>query len=398
MSTPVRDTARGFTLVELLVVIAIIGILVALLLPAIQSAREAARRIQCKDNLKNIGLACLNHENTYKVFPTGGETWGVFIEDYIVNGKVAGLPKIGLGWGYQILPYLEEGAIQNIVSGDQMRGVVVPIYICPSRRGVVYHDNGRGIPVVLTDYASTQPCTRRVAETSPDGGEVNPVDPAVTQNYSWHEVFLLAYSGDQSSNQGIPEVRDDVLSSHPVGNPPRDNGVYDGVIVRSPWVWKANIPAFGLLDGVFAKNAPFPTKVSKITDGTSKTVLIAEKYVRSDQYIPGGEDDFRPSDNTGWTDGWDPDVMRCTCVRPLNDGETDGIRTGEFGEDGPPYVWNLGSAHTGGFNAVFADGSVHTINYDIDIYILNALGTRNGTSAGPGGAGTPEVTSTEGVN
>ena len=97
------------------------------------------------------------------------------------------------------------------------------------------------------------------------------------------------------------------------------------------------------------------------------------------------------SDDTGWTDGWDPDVMRCTCVRPLNDGQVEPLLTNDFGNGWPPYTFNLGSAHAGAFNAVFADGSVRSLKYDIDVVLLNALGTRNGTSAGPLGASDPEV-------
>ena len=111
-----RRLSGGFTLVELLVVIAIIGILVALLLPAIQSAREAARRTQCQTHMKNIGLAVANFENTRKVFPTGGSRYVETtnnqqlntLEVNVENGKPFGPEKQGLGWGYQILPYIEE--------------------------------------------------------------------------------------------------------------------------------------------------------------------------------------------------------------------------------------------------------------------------------------------------
>jgi prepilin-type processing-associated H-X9-DG protein len=139
--------------------------------------------------------------------------------------------------------------------------------------------------------------------------------------------------------------------------------------------------------------SPSPTKMAKITDGASKTIMIGEKYVRADTYLDGSH-----SDDTGWTDGWDPDVMRCTCVPPLQDTSAIPLLTGKLGEkDTPFYVFNLGSAHPGGFNAVFADGSVQTLNYDIDVFVLNALGTRNGKAAGPGGPTTSESISTDGA-
>ena len=112
-------TARrpaGFTLVELLVVIAIIGVLVALLLPAIQAAREAARRAQCKNNLKQIGLAVLNLEQSAKVFPTGGIHPWPDIVNYSANGRPFGPKTQGLSWAFQILPYLEQGAVHGLTT------------------------------------------------------------------------------------------------------------------------------------------------------------------------------------------------------------------------------------------------------------------------------------------
>src|ERR1700754_596877 len=109
MSSPHRlavtnRNRSGFTLVELLVVIAIIGILVAMLLPAIQSAREAARRSSCSNNLKNLGLAALNHHDINKHFPVSyGATYA---------GE-APVPQIGAGWIFNTLPQLEESALYD---------------------------------------------------------------------------------------------------------------------------------------------------------------------------------------------------------------------------------------------------------------------------------------------
>ena len=103
-SGPVR---RGFTLVELLVVIAIIGILVALLLPAVQAAREAARRMSCGNNLKQLGLSLHNYHDTYKTLPPGGTS---------VHGR--GLGQWGMSWYAFILPFIEQQNMANTVRHD----------------------------------------------------------------------------------------------------------------------------------------------------------------------------------------------------------------------------------------------------------------------------------------
>jgi prepilin-type N-terminal cleavage/methylation domain-containing protein/prepilin-type processing-associated H-X9-DG protein len=364
---------RAFTLVELLVVIAIIGILVALLLPAIQAAREAARKIQCKDNLKNVGLACLNHADALKVFPTGGTRWSPNLQDYIENGKPMGPDRQGLGWGFQVLPYLEEGAVHNLTTEAQIGPTIIPIYSCPSRRGITqitFTDATNGTTTfTLTDYGGIDPCSSLKTPQNSDSPVTQPPldlrtqpDPNTVRTY-----FCQGFGNDQA---------------------PFKHSLYDGVIVRTPWV-ETGFDRRSLIPiGNYVEDVPYPTKFSGIIDGTSKSMMVAEKYIRYDLYAGGDA-----SDDRGWTDGWDADTMRCTCIHPHNDGEIDPDHspTPPLDHNASYYQLMLGSAHTGGFNAVFADGSVHTINYDIELYVLNALGTRNGTSAG---AGDP-ATSTE---
>jgi prepilin-type N-terminal cleavage/methylation domain-containing protein len=305
----------AFTLVELLVVIAIIGVLVALLLPAIQAAREAARRAQCVNNLKQIGLAMLNHHDARKEFPTGGtEPWHDQGDKNSLYGK-------GYGWMVQILPYVEDQALQDVSkgygAGDKARDLVVrstpvPIYNCPSRR----NSPVRVVPTGAED------CSKGCA--------------------------LNDYAGATPDNDGI-----------------------NGTPNHEPWFWQGVthgtvVPGKKYYGVIVRTLASPPCRAKDIKDGHSKTMMVSEKRLFTNRYEIG---DWH--DDIGWTDGWDPDIMRYTGYPPDVD-----VRQGAPGSPGDVLGYHFGSAHTSAMNAVFADGRVTQISYDVNPIVFNSMGDR----------------------
>ena len=305
-----RSQRRAFTLVELLVVIAIIGILVALLLPAVQAAREAGRRTQCSNNLKQIGLAIHNHVDVVQMLPTGGTTPWPDLNQFS-NGSIPNAAdKQGLSWAFQILPYFEQGSLYNNSVGTAYWTRQIKDYFCPTRRRLTRQGDR-----VLMDYASATPAHNPNALGRADdlwGPAFGP---------GWTEIW------------NVP-----------------DNTRWRGTIVRTPLrhngtAWVVN-------------SSTQPGGWESVIDGTSNTLVVSEKRLDRRNYFGGDWHDDR-----GWTDGWDPDVIRCTCVPLQMDGE--GISGFEFG-----------SAHPAGIQGLMGDGSVRSFTWQTEQRIFNLLGDR----------------------
>jgi prepilin-type N-terminal cleavage/methylation domain-containing protein len=346
------DPARtAFTLVELLVVIAIIGVLVALLLPAVQAAREAARRTQCSNQLRQLSLAFQNHHDAHKHLPTGGWTFNWL-----------GYPEYGYGkeqpggWLYNILPFIEQTALRDIGRGAAgaarnaatKRRMESPFegMNCPSRRttsvydykntGQIFADCDPFERCVKTDYAA---CAGDMIQPEAFGG------PNGSKPY---EESLR--TTDWSAGVNDPGYGDNWVSSFgPKYGQPAERYVATGVV-------------FGRSEINFRQ----------VEDGLSNTYALGEKYMSTDNY----DDGLDEGDNEPAFAGNNNDTLRTAShirevSKPLALGPDQPGSSDEIGER------IFGSAHAGGFNMAMCDASVTFVQFDVDPEVHRARGHRS---------------------
>jgi prepilin-type N-terminal cleavage/methylation domain-containing protein/prepilin-type processing-associated H-X9-DG protein len=308
---------RGFTLIELLVVIAIIGILIGLLVPAVQKVREAAARTQCQNNLKQLGLATHMHHDTEKTFPPAYVNTGAFYRNSTF--------KLTHGWAPFLLPYIEQQPLYDLYRWE------FPLY-GPENQDIV------------SRHLQVFQC------------------PSTEQDrYMTFEVFELfgtkGACGDYTITLGVDQVLAQRGWVDQVGD-------YRGALT--------NMPQPKLMVSPTRRG----TRVGDITDGTANTILLTEDAGRPRQWRAGKAGD----DQVVFGGPWNHFKGAIILQGATSDGTA---KPGQCAlnctNDHEVYAF-----HTGGANAVFADGSVRFLA-NIDIRVMAALITRAGGEvvAGP---------------
>ena len=352
-----RSAHRGFTLVELLVVIAIIGVLVALLLPAVQAAREAARRMSCTNNLKQLGLASLNYETALGHLPRGST---------IPGPNISATGKNGVSWLVAILPYAEQGNLSDQISeriknhlsnnGNQdpdayflsdLNEIAIDLYQCPS-------DD----PAEMLDkYQPDMAASSYVGIAGSGYSRASQIDSSPGGDAELQELFdFYGDSGVAGSTQGANN--------------------YDGVIYMGS-----------------------RTELQEVTDGTSNTMLAGERWYSLRAWTIGGYwttgvgSGFSKKPPTGAYYGQYGFAFKNVDRRyPIN-ASLDDVGyyqlhdKGEFQRpDMPPGAPQnmqtndllFGSFHPGGAIFTYVDGSVHFLTDDIELFVYESLASKNG--------------------
>jgi prepilin-type N-terminal cleavage/methylation domain-containing protein/prepilin-type processing-associated H-X9-DG protein len=355
----------GFTLIELLVVIAIIGVLIGLLLPAVQKVREAAARAKCQNNLKQITLACLNYESATQGLPWNSITKNNEQPPYIPWSQ-ATVPAVGQQSGTQgrcsvlvtILPYIEQNNVTPLwtynldwsdPSNTSLLTLVIPLYQCPSAP-----HTGSNVPPYDTTYIS--------------GGNNSfapPVSPGASKNILGGKVYPTTactptgWPADYAPATQVKTTKNALGAEIGYANP----------LVAA--AYPANtIPS----KGAMRQNGK--TKMTEISDGTSTTIMFSEAAGRDLQYYTNRQGvAYNAASITGpiWADS----DNRITITGTSPDGTT-AFGTGPCVMNCNNLQGDIDSFHTGGANISFADGSVHFVASTIDIVTMAALVTKAG--------------------
>jgi prepilin-type N-terminal cleavage/methylation domain-containing protein/prepilin-type processing-associated H-X9-DG protein len=356
----------GFTLIELLVVIAIIAILIGLLLPAVQKVREAAARMQCSNNLKQIGLACHNYESTYKYLPPGGAKWSS-------SGAPASLVSI-------ILPYVEQANLYNLfdfttdinssLSNNGARLQQVPFYLCPSDSSSSYQPNPGLVP-------TGQPTGQPVGKNNYVGNLGTTADQRSTESnrvgiFNFQTTTIPGPTATSTFQQVTTKLRitaiTDGTSNTTMWSETKLSQA-DAALGGSPY----DPTTVYLLPASDAGYSIYTPQTGPLFNVTNTAALIQGMTFRCNawQYGPTSRISYRgleyyrglPAVSANYTHTVPPNYFGYDC------GDLTTFNTAHIAAR---------SYHTGGVNVCFADGSVHFIQDTINFPTWQAMGTRTG--------------------
>lgn len=376
----------GFTLVELLVVIAIIGILVGLLLPAINAAREAARNTQCLNNLRSLGQGAINHATSKKAFPGYVKKYGFFaggtdVSDPNGSSQVAHI-KIG-GYGVALLPYIDQQAAYEhwnddrypIIQGSNyhpIAGAEIATFKCPSSV-IQSRDADRG----RTTYATNNGMSHRRG---------NKIIKDFNESQSKaNGVFTAQYVGDGSVGSLTSPISGvTTVAPHEKARTVSIDDIKDGLsqtvimvenVQAKSW-FRAGFLTPGILDNVTSSGA----ELGNITELVNSRFATGVVWHYEDDK-PAARPKLRYKDNVSAPD---TSCIAINGLRKINgrpSGFTESLEFLEMNNNNSHNLSRPSSFHPAGANAVFADGSTKTLTLEMDYRVLQAIMTPRGKSS-----------------